>query len=54
LITRDTVLIPTPANAATSRIVARVRLDTIGGGADIDVSFATSSVQVQKLLDYKG
>jgi hypothetical protein len=39
LITRDTVLVPTPANAATSRMVARSLGADPGGCVDIDVSF---------------
>jgi hypothetical protein len=44
LITRDTVLVPTPANAATSRMVARTLEADPDCGADIDVSFPSSSV----------
>jgi hypothetical protein len=43
-ITRDTVLVPTPANAATSRIVARALEADPGSGVDIDVSFPIRSV----------
>ena len=40
LITRDTVLVPTPANAATSRMVALIRGADPVGGVDIDVSLS--------------
>jgi hypothetical protein len=52
LITRDTVLVPTPANAATSRIVARTLGADPGCGADIDVSFAKSSLLIHESLVY--
>jgi len=43
-ITRDTVLVPTPASAATSRMVARVLEADPEGGVDIDVPFPIRSV----------
>src|SRR5215211_7699272 len=46
--TRDTVLVPTPANAATSRIVARTLEVDPERGVDIDVSFP-----IRRLLVYE-
>jgi hypothetical protein len=43
-ITRDTVLVPTPASAATSRMVARAFEGGPEGGVDIDVPFPIRSV----------
>jgi hypothetical protein len=43
-ITRDTVLVPTPANAATSRMVARTLEADPECGVDIDVPFPIRSV----------
>ena len=54
LITRETVLIPTPARAATSRMVARARRVAAVGGADIDVSLPALSVTVSEFVKSQG
>jgi hypothetical protein len=52
-ITRDTVLVPTPANAATSRMVARVlKIDPVVVGVDIDVSFPSAAYPDMNSLIY--
>jgi hypothetical protein len=44
-------LVPTPANAATSRIVARVLEADPGSGVDIDVSFPIRSVPIYQFVN---
>jgi hypothetical protein len=51
-ITRDTVLVPTPANAATSRMVARVLETDPVAGVDIDVSFPSAAYPDMNSLIY--
>ena len=54
LITRDTVLVPTPANAATSRMVALTRGADPVIGVDIDVPFPSSSVPRYETVNLPG
>jgi hypothetical protein len=51
LITRDTVLVPTPANAATSRMVARTLGDDSERDIDIDVSFLAGSLTLYEFVN---
>ena len=51
LITRETVLVPTPARAATSRMVALARVVDPEGGFDIDVPFPSNSVFVYEFVN---
>jgi hypothetical protein len=51
LMTRDTVLVPTPAKVATSRIVARTLGVDLEGGDDIDVSFPQISLLMYEFVN---
>ena len=51
LMTRETVLVPTPAKAATSRMVARTFEADPEGGYDIDVPFPRNSVSVYEFVN---
>jgi hypothetical protein len=51
LITRETVLVPTPARAATSRMVGRTFVVDLEGGFDIDVPSPSHSLSICEFVN---